>query len=77
MFANLLRKTKEENKSVVGRQVELYHDLTVFQYGTVFLDNIRYSVRTNDGSELCKGALVEVLEEHNEHGSTILTVKRV
>ena len=67
----------QEKASVVGRRAELSNDVTKFQYGAIFLDDIRYSVRTNDGSELCKGAVVEVLEERSDYGTPILTVKKI
>ena len=57
---------KKENKpidknSLIGRRAELYHDATIYQYGTVFIDDVRYSVKLEDGSELCKGNMVEVV----------------
>lgn len=77
MFTKLFKNKQEEKKSVIGRQAELVHDLTVFQYGTVFVDGTRYSVKAEDGTELCKGTKVEVLSEDTPYGSTILTVKKV
>ena len=74
----LFNRPQKEKKSVVGVRTELVHDLTVFQYGTVFINGVRYSVRANTPkTEMCKGTVVEVLEESCEHGSTILTVKKV
>lgn len=67
------KETKPEPKSLIGRQAELYHDATVFQYGTVFIDDVRYSVKLFDGSELCKGNKVEVIQVNDSH----LVVKKV
>ena len=77
MLDKLFNRKQTKTKPVVGRQVELAHDATVYQYGTVFIDDIRYCAKIVDGSELCKGTMVEVLEEKNDHGTTILTVKKV
>lgn len=77
MFTKLFNKKQEEKKSVVGRQVELIHDATVYQYGTVIIDGVRYCAKIVDGSELIKGTIVEVLKEHNHHGTASLTVKKV
>lgn len=77
MFTKIFNRKQEEKKSFVGRQAELIHDLTEFQYGSIILDEKRYSVRTNDGTRLCKGAVVEILEERNDYGTPILTVKKI
>jgi hypothetical protein len=76
MFKLFERKQVEKN-SVIGRKIELAHDITVYQYGTVFIDGVRYCAKVVDGSELCKGTMVEILEEHNDHGTAVLTVKKV
>ncbi len=64
MLFNFLKK-KEDSKPVsfIGKRAEIYHDVTVFQTGTIFIDNVRLAVKTEDGSELCKGTLVEVVDE--------------
>ena len=77
MFTKIFNRKQEEKKSFVGRQAELIHDLTEFQYGSIIMDDKRYSVRTSDGTRLCKGDLVEILKESCEHGTTILTVKKI
>lgn len=61
------RKQMKENVSVVGRKAELFHDITIFQYGTIFIDDVRYSVKSIDNMEYCKGTLVEVIEENESH----------
>jgi membrane-bound ClpP family serine protease len=64
----MFKKKKHVNHiPLVGQRAELVHDATVFQYGTIFLNGERYSVKTNDGSELCKGRTVEVLAENDSH----------
>ncbi len=68
MFKKLFkRKQVKEKVSLVGRKAELFHDVTVFQYGTVFIDDERYSVKTVDNAEYCKGTLMEVLEENDAY----------
>lgn len=70
-------KKPETKRSVVGQKAELVHDITDCQYGTVFIDDVRYSVRSVDGTVMIKGAMVEVIEECCGYGTTILTVKKV
>lgn len=77
MFGSLFKRDKTEQSIVVGRLTQLVHDITTFQYGTIVLDGVRYCARTADSSELCKGQAVEVLSENNNHGTAILTVKKV
>ena len=77
MFTKLFNRKKTEKKSLVGRKAELVHDATVHQYGTVFIDGVRYCAKIADGTEQSKGTMVEVLEENNNCGTDILTVKRV
>lgn len=73
MLKKLFNRKNDVPVSLIGQQAELFHDATVFQYGTIFLNNKRYSVRTEDGSELCKGTTVEVVAENSSH----LVVKKV
>jgi hypothetical protein len=73
----LHKKNQVENKPIVGRKVELAHDATIYQYGTVFIDDVRYCAKVVDGAELCKGTMVEVLEKRNDHGTAVLIVKKV
>ena len=77
MFTKIFNRNNEEKKSFIGRKATLIHDYTEYQYGSAILDDKRYSVRTNDGKWLRKGDTVEVLEESCEHGSIVLTVKKV
>ena len=74
---SLFNQKHEEKISVVGRKTELIHDITSCQYGAVIIDDIRYSVKVTDGAELLKGTVVEVIEESNPYGTTILTVKKI
>ena len=62
MLSQLFKK-KKEIKSFVGCTTELVHDVTVFQTGVAFVDGIRLTVKTIDGSELCKVTLVRIVKE--------------
>ena len=73
---NMFKRKPETKRSVIGRKSELVHDITDCQYGTVFIDDIRYSVRSVDGTMMIKGTMVEILEECCGYGTTILTVKK-
>ena len=73
MLSRLFKKQEETKVSFVGRKTQIVHDVTVFQTGTVFFDDIRCSVKTEDGSELCKGTWVEVVSEAHPH----LIVKKI
>lgn len=67
MFSKLFQKKESEKVSFVGRTAKLVHDATVFQTGTIFIDDVRCSVKTEDGSELCAGVLVKVIREESPH----------
>lgn len=69
MLKNLFKKKKQETnrEELIGRKAELIHDSTVFQYGTVMIDNERHSVRLEDGSELSVGHTVEVVAIKDSH----------
>ena len=75
MLKNLFKKKKQEvnNESLIGKRAVLIHDATVFQYGTVEINEKRYSIKLEDGSELCVGNTVEVVSVEDSH----LIVKKV
>jgi hypothetical protein len=77
MFYKLFKCNQKEKAPVIGRKTELVNDATVYQYGAVVIDGKRYCAKVNNGAELCKGTKVEVLEENCDHGTVILTVKKV
>ena len=52
-----------EKKDLVGKTAELEHDLTIFQYGSLWIDGIRYYAKTSDKTEMCKGTKVKVVGE--------------
>jgi hypothetical protein len=72
----LFNRKPAERAPVVGRTTALTNDVTKYQYGAVVIDGVRYCVRTSDKSEWCKGTMVEVLEENNDNGMIVLTVKK-
>ena len=49
-----LRKSNKgiDKATLIGRQANLVHDITIYQHGTIFIDDVRYCVKTVDGSEL-------------------------
>ena len=74
---NKIFNKSTEKKSVIGRETELIHDATVYQYGSVMIDGVRYCAKVADGSEMRKGTAVRVLEENTPHGTAVLTVEKV
>ena len=57
------KKKKRKPESFIGCQTEIVHDVTVYQTGVIIIGEHRLAVKTIDGSELCKGTLVEVIKE--------------
>ena len=67
MLSRLFKKKETKPVSFVGKTAEIVHDITIYQSGTVFIDDVRCSVKTKDGSELCKGTWVKVVGESHPH----------
>ena len=77
MFNKLFKGKKNESTTVIGYRGELIHDATVYQHGTMMIDGVRYSVKIDDGSELIKGTVVEVISKDTRNGTTVLTARKV
>lgn len=67
MLSRLFKKKKTTPVSFIGRQAQIEHDVTIYQTGTIYIDGVRCSVKTEDGTELCKGTWVEVVREEHPH----------
>ena len=63
MLKNKIKENEVDKKELFGKTAELEHDLTIFQYGSLWIDGVRYYAKTSDKTEMCKGTKVKVVGE--------------